>query len=251
MTLTTTMAIVQQAEETEQQLIDRASRAESDAAWVVGECAFLWCERYAGKRTDSAFADLSGLSRKTVQQRRTVFSKFGDLWKSLSNLTWTHFLVAFDWSDAAEWLGEADKNGWSVAEMKRQRAETSATVESDDDDDPVAANVPAVSNIASVDSVQQRSDETATERPHDPAAAPDEGAAKGQHERDRVEAERVRGLAVAVRKKTVPLIQERAEEINSHLKGYGKEFDVKRVKQLAKELRTIFLKGEGRISSWN
>lgn len=134
----TPSAIVQQAEETEQQLIERARQADSDAAWTIGECASLWTQRYAKGRTDADFAKLVGLSRDVVTQRRLVHETFSDVCDSNHKLCWTHFYVALNWDDASECLAWADENGATVAEMKawrRMQHGEDLTVDPDDDDD--------------------------------------------------------------------------------------------------------------------
>ncbi|HWC88491.1 MAG TPA: hypothetical protein VG433_02515, partial [Pirellulales bacterium] len=38
-------------------------------------------------------------------------------------LYWSHFQAAIDWSDAEMWLEGAVQSGWSISQMRRQRAE--------------------------------------------------------------------------------------------------------------------------------
>jgi hypothetical protein len=122
-------AIVQQAEETEEQLIQAARTAivrESDCKWEVGSLAHEWTQKHASGRTDADFAELIGLSRVQVSQRRLTFEAFGDICNTYYKLSWSHFNVAIDWGDAKEWLAEANQQGWSVSTMKLKREEAAA-----------------------------------------------------------------------------------------------------------------------------
>jgi len=117
-------AVVRQAEQTEQQIVEAVKAAIAqidDCKWTVGRLAHEWTERYANGRTDEDFAKLVGLSRANVQQRRQVFATYGDVCKTFCKLSWSHFLVVLDWNDADEWLASANDNRWSVATMKRMR----------------------------------------------------------------------------------------------------------------------------------
>ena len=116
----TVPAIHQAAEETEQQLIDRAQQALS-SNWTIGKCASIWCERYANGRTDADFADLIGASQQQVNAARRVFERFADVYSTWSNLTWSHFKAAVSWEDAAECLQWAEEISASVREMKAWR----------------------------------------------------------------------------------------------------------------------------------
>lgn len=121
----TPTAIVQQVEETEQQIVDAAKAViarEGDCKYEVGRLAHEWTQRFAKGRTDEAFAEQVGLSRVQVAQRRSVFAKFGADCNSSYKLTWTHYREAVEWNDAAEWLSAAAAHEWSVSTMKRNRA---------------------------------------------------------------------------------------------------------------------------------
>lgn len=114
-------AIVQQAEATEQQLIERAQQALSHCNWTIGECAAQWTEKYAKGRTDADFGLRIGLDGDQVRQRRRVWETFSDVSDSYPNLKWSHFYVAMTWDDAAECLQWADEIEATVAEMKAWR----------------------------------------------------------------------------------------------------------------------------------
>lgn len=96
------IAIVQEAEE--QTLVRRAAEAVSNSDWIVGECASLWCQRYARGRTDADFAALIDMGAESVAQRRRVWETFADVRESYPGLTFSHFRSACSWNDAAEML---------------------------------------------------------------------------------------------------------------------------------------------------
>lgn len=122
-------AVVQQAEETEEVLVQRARSAEGQAAWVIGECASRWHVAFAKGRMDKDFGALIDLTGDQVNQRRVVWEKFGatgarNRW---FNLSWSHFREATYWDDADECLAFAHENQATVKEMiiwrKLQRGE--------------------------------------------------------------------------------------------------------------------------------
>jgi hypothetical protein len=114
-------AVVRTAEDTEQQLINRARDAVSQSAWIVGECASKWTRKYGRGRTDADFGDKVGLDRQQVAQRRLVWDMFGKCYlnNTFPHLSWTHFLVALGWDDAETYLQWANDRGASVAAMRR------------------------------------------------------------------------------------------------------------------------------------
>lgn len=114
-------AAVQQAEETEQQLIDRAAAALSRSSWEIGECAALWTARYAYGRTDEDFGQRIGLDGQQIRQRRAVWETFADVRDSYPCIKWSHFRAALAWDDAAECLAWANENEATVAEMNAWR----------------------------------------------------------------------------------------------------------------------------------
>ncbi|MGD9646509.1 MAG: hypothetical protein AB7U73_12410, partial [Pirellulales bacterium] len=58
--------------------------------------------------------------------------------KSYDRLFWSHFQSAVEWSDAEMWLEGAVQNRWSVAEMRRARAEAIGQVPDDEVEAPAA-----------------------------------------------------------------------------------------------------------------
>lgn len=120
-------AIVQQVEETEEQLIARCRDRISRTAWAVGKDAAKWKAEFANGRTDTDFADMVGMSREQVTQRRLVYERFHDhpvatgQWNTCYNLTFSHFREAVNWDDADSCLKWASDMKATVAEMKAWR----------------------------------------------------------------------------------------------------------------------------------
>ena len=115
------IAIVQQAEATEQQLIERAQSALTQCNWVVGECAAEWTQKHAKGRTDENFGFLIGMSKEQVHQRRRVWESFADVKDEYEFISFSHFNSALNWDDAAECLAWANDIQATVAEMKAWR----------------------------------------------------------------------------------------------------------------------------------
>lgn len=104
----------------EEALISMARNAIYQEAWVVGECASVWTQKYARGRTDADFAEIIGLSREQVNQRRNVYEKFHSH-GCRDRLTWSHYLVALSWDDSHEVLDWAADAEATVAEMRAWR----------------------------------------------------------------------------------------------------------------------------------
>lgn len=105
----------------EEQLVVDAQNAESEARWVVGECAALWAERYARGRTDGDMAVLVGLSGDQVRERRRVWETFNEVRINYQHLRWAHFRAALDWEFPLKYLEWSDRVGSTVAEMRAWR----------------------------------------------------------------------------------------------------------------------------------
>jgi len=146
----------QQAEETEQQIIERAKNAVESSSWVVGECAAKWCERFASGRTDADFADLIGESQQSVNFKRRVYERFGDFTTRVVNLSYSHYRAAISWHDPEEWLEQASNEGWSVAEMRRARADHYDTESDQDEDECTSTNDYADSETESLPEPQSQ-----------------------------------------------------------------------------------------------
>lgn len=108
--------VTDQEREAEQACVERARQAVSASAWVVGECATEWCEKYARGRTDADFGKLVGLTKDQVRQRRNVWEKFGKAY-TCTPLKFGHARAALSWDDAGECLDWAIETDATVAEM--------------------------------------------------------------------------------------------------------------------------------------
>lgn len=102
--------MTQQAEETEQQLIDMAAAAVRQSNWTIGEAASKWTERYASGRTDADFAELIDSSQSVVNRARNIYDRFyargiNDRykWKEWRQIaTWPDADECLDWAEATE-----------------------------------------------------------------------------------------------------------------------------------------------------
>lgn len=89
--------------------------------WKLGELASEWVQ--VTGQTDAQLGERIGFSRKQVQQRRSVWERWGHVkfdggqraWEL--GLEWTHFRAAVGWDDADECLQWALDAGATVAEM--------------------------------------------------------------------------------------------------------------------------------------
>lgn len=110
------VAIVEQAEVSEQQLIDAATNAIAAEFWTVGWAASEWVK--LGK-SEQEFADRVGLSQQSINQKRRVHERFKDLTNRLVNLSFTHFVKALEFDkDPEDWLEEANELKQSVRQME-------------------------------------------------------------------------------------------------------------------------------------
>ena len=140
-----TTAIVQQAEETERQLVDRAIASLSQSSWDVGECASRWTTKFAKGRGDEQFGSLIGLSRSQVQQCRQVYETFGDVRELYPSLAFNHFYVARNWTDSEECLAWAEENRARVSEMVAWRRMNGGE-DTEDENDHFATSLPEPSS---------------------------------------------------------------------------------------------------------
>jgi|SRR5690606_8603207 len=194
-------AIVEQAEETETQLIERAQAALSSCNWVVGECASKWCVRYADGRTDDDFGRLVGLSGDQVRQRRNVWERMGDVSDMYPELSWSHFYVAMNWDDAPELLQWADEMGASVAEMKAYRR----SIRGEDltepaDEEPETEPIQIVRETAPKTRQEPAADspvKPATQRQDDPETADERRERRDQSFDSETAAKRLRETVIA------------------------------------------------------
>ncbi|MGZ0172945.1 MAG: hypothetical protein ACKVHE_25705 [Planctomycetales bacterium] len=255
------VAVVKQAEETEKQIVALAKAAiakESDCKWSVGRLAHEWTERFAKGRTDGDFAELVGLSRRAVQHRRQVYEAYGDVWNSSSKLTWTHYRETLDWSDAEEWLAEADKHGWSVATMKSQREEVTVGAEAVDLTADVTSDADACgadedsnglphSGTADVPNAAPPSKRVAKAK----AKAKAEGTGRESRplEPEPSHAKLLVDQADSVARFTIPGIIEAGNSFNEFLVQHERTgVDIDKVKSLSTALTEIFFAAKGEIS---
>lgn len=109
-------AAVQQAEETEEQLIVSARALVNNTNWDLGQYATKWTQRFARGRTDADFAELIGSTQQRVNECRRVYERFGDLYRSTGKFTHAVVALTADDPDAAmEWVTENDA---TVNELK-------------------------------------------------------------------------------------------------------------------------------------
>lgn len=116
MKIETPSAFVQQFEDADYELVERAQNALSNCNWTVGECAAKWVKPYSPGRTDADFGEIIGLSQQRVNEARRVYERFKDLPFS-GELDWSHFIKALPWDDAYEYLAEAAKDGNTATGM--------------------------------------------------------------------------------------------------------------------------------------
>ncbi|MDR3233535.1 MAG: hypothetical protein LBT46_07735 [Planctomycetaceae bacterium] len=110
--------------------IGKWNKLVSQTNWEKGTCILNWrSELAAAGLPGTAYSDDSwskrvGISPQHTGRLRRVAERFADKQSSYTGLYWSHFNAAFDWDDAELWLEGAVQNGWSVTQMKVQRAET-------------------------------------------------------------------------------------------------------------------------------
>jgi hypothetical protein len=82
--------------------------------------------------SDEAWARrVGGVTSQHVGRLRRVYQRFGSTQARYEGLFWSHFQAALDWDDAEMWLEGAVQSQWSVATMRRTRAQTLGMVEAD------------------------------------------------------------------------------------------------------------------------
>ncbi|MBX9788505.1 MAG: hypothetical protein K2Y37_06280 [Pirellulales bacterium] len=133
------------AEERSQQFVGRWHHLVSDTNWEKGRIVCQWraALHEAGAAptefSDEAWAERIGnVSSQHVGRLRRTFLRFGEVQKSYDGLYWSHFQAAVEWTDAEMWLEGAVQNRWSIAEMRRARAETTGQVADTADETPAA-----------------------------------------------------------------------------------------------------------------
>lgn len=179
------MAVVEvvTAEQSQQELIDRARGALSGSAWVVGECASLFCEKKGC--TLQAFADSIDTPMQTVAFYRQVWERFGsprgDSPKEVADthirnewphLSFSHFKAAITWDDARKWLVSAAKHHWGVARMVEERERSIVPEDQPTDSIAETAASPTVKQVATTSNTETPSAVENSSDPDPPPAAP-------------------------------------------------------------------------------
>ncbi|MDR3181974.1 MAG: hypothetical protein LBT89_03490 [Planctomycetaceae bacterium] len=115
--------------------IGQWNRLVSQTNWEKGTCILRWRSDIIAAGlpntvySDDAWGRRVGISPQHVSRLRRVAERFADTQKNYAGVYWSHFNAALDWDDAELWLEGAVQNGWSVAQMKVQRAETVGALE--------------------------------------------------------------------------------------------------------------------------
>ena len=109
----------------------------SQTNWEKGRIISQWRKALIdGGAAAMQFSDqawvrrVGGVTAPHVGRLRRVHDRFGEDHASYEKLYWTHFLAALDWDDAAMWLQGANDAGWSISEMRAERARVTGVVES-------------------------------------------------------------------------------------------------------------------------
>jgi hypothetical protein len=106
-------------------------RLVSTTNWEKGRIIQEWRQALvaagspAAEYSDDAWSQrVGGVTGQHVGRLRRVYERFDALRAEFPALYWSHFQAALDWDDAEMWLEGAYQSGWSVAEMRLERAET-------------------------------------------------------------------------------------------------------------------------------
>lgn len=122
-------------EETSAEFLGRWHRLVSTTNWEKGRIICQWRMRLQAAGVPPALYSDEAWSRRVgnvspqhVGRLRRTFERFGEAHSQFPGLYWSHFFAALDWNDAEMWLEGALRNGWSVAEMRRQRCQALGAV---------------------------------------------------------------------------------------------------------------------------
>jgi hypothetical protein len=117
-------------EEASAEYLGKWNRLVSTTNWEKGRIICQWREALqdagappASFTDDSWSRQVGSVSPQHVGRLRRVYQQFGETRGQYSGLYWSHFQAALEWPDPELWLEGAAQNGWSVAEMRQQRAE--------------------------------------------------------------------------------------------------------------------------------
>jgi hypothetical protein len=114
------------------------NRLVSSTNWEKGRIIYEWREALveagvpAAEYSDEEWSRRAGgVTGQHVGRLRRVHERFAAAREQFAGLYWSHFQAALDWGDAEMWLEGAGQNDWSVAEMRRRRAETLGQLEAE------------------------------------------------------------------------------------------------------------------------
>jgi len=126
------------ADQTSTEFLGRWNRLISTTNWEKGRIIHEWrtalmeagadVEEYSDEAWAARVGQVSG---QHVGRLRRAHERFGVTHDDYPNLFWSHFQAAIEWHDAEMWLEGAVHNNWSVAAMRRQRAEAYGQLEAD------------------------------------------------------------------------------------------------------------------------
>jgi hypothetical protein len=111
----------------------------SQTNWEKGKIILDWREALVAADapvntySDETWATLveHSVTGQHVGRLRRVYQQFGVVQSDYANLSWTHFQIAMDWSDAEMWLEGAVQEKWSVSSMCENRWEATGGAASD------------------------------------------------------------------------------------------------------------------------
>jgi len=119
------------ADQASTEYLGRWNRLISTTNWEKGRIIHEWrstllaADAPLDEYSDEAWARRVGqVSGQHVGRLRRCYERFGETHADYRGLFWSHFQAALDWPDAEMWLEGAVQNDWSVALMRRQRAES-------------------------------------------------------------------------------------------------------------------------------
>lgn len=123
-------------DEASQPFVGRWNELVSTTNWEKGRIIAEWREALVAAGADVAeYADeawstrVGGVTPQHVGRLRRVYQRFHATHAQYAGLYWSHFQAAIDWTDAEMWLEGAVHSQWSVASMRRTRAEATGAVD--------------------------------------------------------------------------------------------------------------------------
>lgn len=110
------------------EFLGRWNKLVSLTNWEKGRIICAWRDALVtagapmSSYTDEEWSRRVGnVSPQHVGRLRRVHERFGGAEGQYPGLYWSHFQAVLDWDDGEMWLEGASQNGWSIAEMRRQR----------------------------------------------------------------------------------------------------------------------------------